>query len=89
MKSAFSTNYPKSSDWFGCYNVRSAQEIWSIGHILTINVNEQLSEGRDDMQKMQGKLQTLNLKHDCTRRKKNFYSTRHRSAFERLKYFKP
>ena len=26
----------------------SAMDIWSIGHILTINVNEQLSGGRDD-----------------------------------------
>ena len=33
----------------GAVMEESAMEIWSIGHILTINVNEQLSEGRDDM----------------------------------------
>ena len=48
--SELSANYPKKTviGLADAIMQESAMDIWSIGHILTINVNEQLSGGRDD-----------------------------------------
>ena len=67
----------------------SAMDIWSIGHILTINVNEQLSGGRDDTLKMRENCKLLTWSMIALAEKKTFTAHVIVQRLNVWKYIKP
>ena len=76
-----SANYPKkNSDWFGwCYNARKCNG-YMVNRSHLDHKCEWTAQWREGWHvENTGKLQTLNLKHDCTRKKKKLLQ--HTSSF--------